>query len=101
MSEGTEQPTVVAIEKPRRRWLLPTLVGIGAFMLGLEGGHGQHGGTRRRLLRPPRTSPTEPAEPVQKEPTPAPTTPEPTFDQPGPQDFALTVKTLDKVPHDR
>lgn len=43
MSEGTEQPTVVAIEKPRRRWLLPTLVGIGAFMLGLERGHGQHG----------------------------------------------------------
>jgi hypothetical protein len=60
MSETAEQPTVET-ENPKRRWLLPALVGVGAFLLGVGVGRfGSWRGARfvndRGLSRVPRAT---------------------------------------------
>jgi hypothetical protein len=96
MSETADLPPILETEKPKRRWLLPTLVGVIAFVAGIGVGAAVGSGsdptttsTDAAAGRPIETS--EPAE----EPSPEPE-PEPVVYTPTAEDFELTVKTLEK-----
>ena len=95
----TQEQSAVPPTEPqtKRRWLLPTLVGVGAFVLGV--GVGVVGSEGETDTPPPATAvnggvtASAAAEAPSPEPPPPPP-PEPY--QPTPADYALTIKTLEK-----
>jgi hypothetical protein len=93
-----EQPTVVQNAEPpgKRRWLLPTLVGIGAFVLGV--GVGVVGGEGETDTSPPTTAANGgvTASAAAEAPSPEPPPPPPEPYQPTAADYELTIKTLEK-----